>query len=132
MQKSGTASCRASRLPRGAPWFAYDLVVEARCLYQEIGDPLITYEFHELWRGSRLSWGDGSARCRRPLGRYFGNSPVAGAQPVISASRHCGKPLASAEARGGEVVVGNGVERRVVLAVRAARSSHSAHPASRD
>lgn len=42
-----------------APWFAYDLVVEARCLYQEIGDPVITYEFHELWRGSRLSWGDG-------------------------------------------------------------------------
>lgn len=41
------------------PWFAYDLAVEARCLYQEIGDPLITYEFHELWRGSRLSWGDG-------------------------------------------------------------------------
>ena len=43
-----------------APWFAYDLVVEARCLYQEVGDPLITYEFHELWRGSRLSWGDGT------------------------------------------------------------------------
>jgi hypothetical protein len=42
------------------PWFAYDLVVEARCLYQEYGDPLITYEFHELWRGSRLSWGDGT------------------------------------------------------------------------
>jgi hypothetical protein len=41
-------------------WFAYDLVVEARCLYQEIGDPLITYEFHELWRGSRLSWGTGT------------------------------------------------------------------------
>ena len=43
-----------------APWFAYDLVVEARCLYQEVGDPLITYEFHELWRGSRLSWGTGT------------------------------------------------------------------------
>jgi hypothetical protein len=43
-----------------APWFAYDLVVEARCLYQEVGDPLVTYEFHELWRGSRLSWGSGT------------------------------------------------------------------------
>lgn len=56
-----------------APWFAYDLVVEARCLYQEIGDPLITYEFHELWRGSRLSWGAGtlvpppSGAAARPL-----------------------------------------------------------------
>ena len=47
-------------IANGAPWFAYDLTVEARCLYQEIGDPLITYEFHELWRGSRLSWGDGT------------------------------------------------------------------------
>ena len=44
----------------GASWFAYDLTVEARCLYQEFGDPLITYEFHELWRGSRLSWGSGT------------------------------------------------------------------------
>ena len=42
------------------PWFAYDLVVEARCLYQEFGRPEITYEFHELWRGSRLGWGDGT------------------------------------------------------------------------
>jgi hypothetical protein len=41
------------------PWFAYDLVVEARCLYQEVGDPVVTYEFHEIWRGSRLSWGAG-------------------------------------------------------------------------
>lgn len=47
-------------LANNAPWFAYDLVVEARCLYQEYGDPLITYEFHELWRGSRLSWGTGT------------------------------------------------------------------------
>lgn len=47
-------------LANDAPWFAYDLVVEARCLYQEFGDPLITYEFHELWRGSRLSWGTGT------------------------------------------------------------------------
>jgi hypothetical protein len=43
----------------GQSWFAYDLVVEARCLYQEFGEPEITYQFHELWRGSRLSWGDG-------------------------------------------------------------------------
>ncbi len=42
------------------PWFAYDLVVEARCLYKEFGEPEITYEFHELWRGSRLSWGNGT------------------------------------------------------------------------
>lgn len=42
------------------PWFAYDLVVEARCLYQVVGDPVITYEFHELWRGARLSWGNGT------------------------------------------------------------------------
>jgi hypothetical protein len=47
-------------IANGASWFAYDLTVEARCLYQEIGDPLITYEFHELWRGSRLSWGNGT------------------------------------------------------------------------
>lgn len=47
-------------LAKDKPWFAYDLVVEARCLYQEIGDPLITYEFHELWRGTRLSWGNGT------------------------------------------------------------------------
>jgi hypothetical protein len=47
-------------LANDTSWFAYDLVVEARCLYQEIGDPLITYEFHELWRGSRLSWGEGT------------------------------------------------------------------------
>jgi hypothetical protein len=47
-------------LANDSSWFAYDLVVQARCLYQEIGDPLITYEFHELWRGSRLSWGDGT------------------------------------------------------------------------
>ncbi|RYE09533.1 MAG: hypothetical protein EOP22_08700 [Hyphomicrobiales bacterium] len=42
------------------PWFAYDLVVEARCLYKEFGEPEITYQFHELWRGARLSWGDGT------------------------------------------------------------------------
>jgi hypothetical protein len=47
-------------LASDTPWFAYDLVVEARCLYQEFGRPEITYEFHELWRGSRLSWGDGT------------------------------------------------------------------------
>jgi hypothetical protein len=39
------------------PWFAYDLVVEARCLYKEIGDPdpRPTAVFHEIWRGSRLA-----------------------------------------------------------------------------
>ena len=39
------------------PWFAYDLVVEARCLYKELGDPdpRPTAIFHEIWRGSRLA-----------------------------------------------------------------------------
>ena len=39
------------------PWFAYDVVVEARCLYKEIGDPdpRPTAVFHEIWRGSRLA-----------------------------------------------------------------------------
>jgi hypothetical protein len=39
------------------PWFAYDLVVEARCLYHVINepDPSPTAVFHELWRGSRLA-----------------------------------------------------------------------------
>ena len=58
----------------GAPWFAYDLVVEARCLYQEIGDPVITYEFHELWRGSRLSWGEGTF-VPPPAGATSGTAP---------------------------------------------------------
>ncbi|MGV3490800.1 MAG: hypothetical protein ACO1OG_05690 [Devosia sp.] len=47
-------------LASDTPWFAYDLVVEARCLYKEFGEPEITYQFHELWRGTRLSWGDGT------------------------------------------------------------------------
>lgn len=55
----------AGSIPRLAlagetPWFAYDLVVEARCLYKEFGEPEITYQFHELWRGSRLAWGQGT------------------------------------------------------------------------
>ncbi|HEY9009780.1 MAG TPA: hypothetical protein VIN06_02055 [Devosia sp.] len=39
------------------PWFAYDVVVEARCLYKELGDPdpRPTAIFHEIWRGSRLA-----------------------------------------------------------------------------
>jgi hypothetical protein len=39
------------------PWFAYDLVVEARCLYKVLGDPdpRPTAVFHEIWRGSRLA-----------------------------------------------------------------------------
>ena len=36
------------------PIIAYGLSVEARCLYKEIGEPEITYEFHEIWRGSRV------------------------------------------------------------------------------
>ncbi|MEO7221261.1 MAG: hypothetical protein ABIY37_02215 [Devosia sp.] len=66
-------------LAGSTPWFAYDLVVEARCLYQEIGDPLITYEFHELWRGSRLSWGDGTL-VPPPAG-------AAGGSPQLSSRR---------------------------------------------
>ncbi|HEY0853523.1 MAG TPA: hypothetical protein VGD86_01730 [Devosia sp.] len=39
------------------PWFAYDLVVEARCLYKELydPDPRPTAVFHEIWRGSRVA-----------------------------------------------------------------------------
>ena len=36
------------------PMIAYDLSVEARCLYKEFDRPEITYEFHEIWRGSRV------------------------------------------------------------------------------
>ena len=36
------------------PMIAYGLSVEARCLYKEFGKPEITYEFHEIWRGSRV------------------------------------------------------------------------------
>ncbi len=36
------------------PMIAYGLSVEARCLYKEFGEPEITYEFHEIWRGSRV------------------------------------------------------------------------------
>jgi hypothetical protein len=38
------------------PWMAYDLTVEGRCLYKEIGDPnpIPTAVFHEIWRGARL------------------------------------------------------------------------------
>jgi hypothetical protein len=32
----------------GRPMVAYDVSVEARCLYQEFGDPQITYEFHPI------------------------------------------------------------------------------------
>ena len=40
-------------------WFAYDLVVNGRCLYKENDSDPVTYaEFHELWRGARLSWRD--------------------------------------------------------------------------
>lgn len=38
----------------GRPLVAYDVSVEGRCLYQEFGEPEITYEFHPLWRGARL------------------------------------------------------------------------------
>lgn len=41
--------------PGGALYVAYDVSVEARCLYQEVGEPEITYEFHEIWRGVRLA-----------------------------------------------------------------------------
>lgn len=39
------------------PWFTYDLVVEARCLYKELGDPdpRPTAIFNEIWRGGRLA-----------------------------------------------------------------------------
>lgn len=41
----------------GKAWFAYDLVVNGRCLYKENESDPVTYaEFHELWRGARLSW----------------------------------------------------------------------------
>jgi hypothetical protein len=41
--------------PDGTAYVAYDISVEARCLYQEFGEPEITYEFHEIWRGVRLA-----------------------------------------------------------------------------
>jgi hypothetical protein len=39
----------------GRAFVAYDISVEARCLYQEFGNPQITFEFHEIWRGARLA-----------------------------------------------------------------------------
>lgn len=42
----------------GKSWFAYDLVDSGRCLYKEYGDPVTYAEFHELWRGARLSWSE--------------------------------------------------------------------------
>jgi hypothetical protein len=41
-------------LPDGRALVAYDVSVEGRCLYQEFGEPEITYEFHQLWRGARM------------------------------------------------------------------------------
>jgi len=41
-------------LAAGKPVIGYDLAVEARCLYKEWGKPQIVYEFHEIWRGSRV------------------------------------------------------------------------------
>ncbi len=44
-------------LAGGKPWFAYDLTVNARCLYKEFdSDPTTSIEFHEIWRGGRLSY----------------------------------------------------------------------------
>jgi len=45
-------------LAGGKSWFAYDLVDSGRCLYKQYGDPVTYAEFHELWRGTRLSWSD--------------------------------------------------------------------------
>lgn len=36
------------------PIVAYTVTVQARCLYKVIGEPEITYQFHEIWRGGRL------------------------------------------------------------------------------
>jgi len=36
------------------PMIGYELAVDARCLYKEVGRPEITYEFHEIWRGARF------------------------------------------------------------------------------
>ncbi len=33
---------------------AYDITVDARCLYKVIGEPEISSTFHEIWRGSRV------------------------------------------------------------------------------
>ena len=41
--------------PDGRAHVAYDVSVQARCLYQEFMEPEITYEFHEIWRGARLA-----------------------------------------------------------------------------
>ena len=42
----------------GRSWFAYDLVDSGRCLYKQYGDPVTYAEFHELWRGARMSWSE--------------------------------------------------------------------------
>jgi len=42
--------------PRGDAYLAYDVDVQARCLYREFQRPEITYEFHEIWRGVRLAF----------------------------------------------------------------------------
>jgi hypothetical protein len=36
------------------PQLAYNMTVQARCLYKVIGEPEITYQFHEIWRGGRF------------------------------------------------------------------------------
>jgi len=41
--------------PAGALHVAYDVSVEARCLYREFQRPEITFEFHEIWRGVRIA-----------------------------------------------------------------------------
>jgi hypothetical protein len=36
------------------PLIAFNMTVHARCLYKTIGEPEITYQFHEIWRGGRF------------------------------------------------------------------------------
>ncbi|MGD9738040.1 MAG: hypothetical protein AB7O56_13325 [Bauldia sp.] len=41
--------------PNGEVFVAYDVSVQARCLYREFLEPEITYEFHEIWHGARIA-----------------------------------------------------------------------------
>jgi hypothetical protein len=42
-------------LGKGVATIGYDIVVSARCLYKEYGEPVPSYTFHEIFRGSRVA-----------------------------------------------------------------------------
>lgn len=71
--------------PDGSVHVAYDVSVQARCLYQEFMDPQITYEFHEIWRGVRLA-------ALPPVGTPAPALPGDRAQEAASAEREEAAP----------------------------------------